>query len=194
VANPSELLVAAPGESSTGAPSAGPHSDHAIRRSVATWTAPRRAGALSSKEFCPDMGAMSLAWISTGRNDLRIELAKLTPSNEAWHRPPRDGDGAVEHPRVDDDGEVGSAVKPDRDLVGSDGDRGRHVEEVAEDPDMTSTIAMCGAAKPMANLESCHVIDLDGEPSSDAVERKTASGSWLPGNRCCNFKGTSSCP
>jgi hypothetical protein len=59
---------------------------------------------------------------------------------------------------------------------------------------MTSALAMCGTAKPVANLESCHVIDLDGEPSSDAVECKTASGSWRPGNRCYNFKGTSSCP
>jgi hypothetical protein len=78
-------------------------------------------------------------------------------------------------------------------MPGFNCDNGRSHVIVAV-PDMTSAIAMCGTAKPMASLESCHVIDLDGEAPTDAFECKTASGSWRPGNSCCNFKGTLSCP
>jgi len=72
-------------------------------------------------------------------------------------------------------------------------DNGRsHVTVVALD--MASGIAMCRMAKPMPNLESCHVIDLDGAAPTDATQCTAASGSWRPSNNCCNFEGTLSCP
>jgi hypothetical protein len=78
-------------------------------------------------------------------------------------------------------------------MPGFNCDNGRsHVVLIA--PDMTSGIAMCGIAKPMANLDSCHVIDLDGAAPTDAPQCAAAAGSWRPGNNCCNFKGTLSCP
>jgi hypothetical protein len=60
--------------------------------------------------------------------------------------------------------------------------------------DMTSGIAKCRMAKPMANLEFCNVIDVDGEAPADASQCTAASGSWRPGSHCCNFEGTLSCP
>jgi len=72
-------------------------------------------------------------------------------------------------------------------------DNGRsHVTVVALD--MTSGVAMCRVAKPMSNLESCHVIDLDGAAPTDPTQCTAASGSWRPSNNCCNFEGTLSCP
>src|ERR1700733_1426980 len=81
--------------------------------------------------------------------------------------PPRDGDGTVEHPRVDDDGEMGPAVKPDRDLVGRDGDRGRHVDEVAKDPvgmsvGVAAHLARQEAVQTARDHQERHVeVDLD---------------------------------
>lgn len=72
-------------------------------------------------------------------------------------------------------------------------DNGRsHVQITALD--MTSGIAMCSAAKPMPNLDSCHVIDLDGAAPSDESQCQAATGTWRPATSCCNFKGTLSCP
>ena len=47
--------------------------------------------------------------------------------------PPRDGNGFVDQTAGEDDGQVGSSVKAQRDLALGDGDVGRHVDEVAED-------------------------------------------------------------
>lgn len=63
-------------------------------------------------------------------------------------RATRDGDGTVEHPRVDDDRAVGSAVNPDGDLVGCDGDGSGQVE-VTEAP-----VGVCvGVATHLARQE-----------------------------------------
>jgi hypothetical protein len=59
---------------------------------------------------------------------------------------------------------------------------------------MATAITSCHAIQPSNYPEFCYVIDSDGGTSSDTAQCTTASGSWRPGNSCCNFKGTKSCP
>lgn len=78
-------------------------------------------------------------------------------------------------------------------MPGFDCNNGRsHALVVA--PDMTSGIAMCHTVQPMPTLDFCYAIDSDGAASTDASQCAAAAGSWRPGNSCCNFKGTLSCP
>jgi len=78
-------------------------------------------------------------------------------------------------------------------LPGYNCDNGRnHAFVVAAD--MTSAIAACHAAQLSGYTDFCYVIDTDSGTSTDVSECMAASASWRPGNSCCNFKGTLSCP
>ena len=59
---------------------------------------------------------------------------------------------------------------------------------------MTAAVAACPAARPAGYTDSCYVLDSTGGTAADAVGCAAAGGSWRPGNSCCNFKGTLSCP
>lgn len=60
--------------------------------------------------------------------------------------------------------------------------------------DMTAAIAACHAAQLPGYSDFCYVIDSDGATSTDVSECSAALASWRPGNNCCNFMGTLSCP
>ena len=78
-------------------------------------------------------------------------------------------------------------------LPGHNCDNGRnHAFVVAAD--MTAAIAACHAAQLPGYTDFCYVIDSDSGTSTDVSECMAASASWRPGNSCCNFKGTLSCP
>jgi hypothetical protein len=60
--------------------------------------------------------------------------------------------------------------------------------------DMTTAIAACHDAQLPGYTDFCYVADADGPAATDASSCSAASASWRPGNSCCNFNGTSSCP
>jgi hypothetical protein len=60
--------------------------------------------------------------------------------------------------------------------------------------DMTSAIAGCQAAQLPGYTDFCYVVDADGTAATDESSCSAASASWRPGNSCCNFNGTKSCP
>jgi hypothetical protein len=67
-----------------------------------------------------------------------------------------------------------------------------HVNITASD--MTEAIAKCHSVQLSGYPDFCYVIDTDGAVASDTGECTAGAGSWRPGNSCCNFKGTLSCP
>lgn len=60
--------------------------------------------------------------------------------------------------------------------------------------DMTSAISACRIAQPPNLPDFCYVLDRDGTAPTDAQQCGAAGGSWRPGNSCCNFLGSTSCP
>jgi hypothetical protein len=60
--------------------------------------------------------------------------------------------------------------------------------------DMTAALTACPASQPAGYTDFCYVIDADGGTAADTLDCTDASGSWRPGNSCCNFMGTLSCP
>ena len=60
--------------------------------------------------------------------------------------------------------------------------------------DMTAAISACHIAQPPNLPDFCYVLDRDGAAPSDASQCAAAGGSWRPGNSCCNFFGSVSCP
>jgi len=59
---------------------------------------------------------------------------------------------------------------------------------------MTAAISACHIAQPPNLPDFCYVLDRDGLAATDASQCGTAGGSWRPGNNCCNFFGSTSCP
>jgi hypothetical protein len=72
-------------------------------------------------------------------------------------------------------------------------DNGRTHADITA-PDMTTAIATCHAVQPPDRPDFCYVIDRNGAAATDESECTAASASWRPGNDCCNFFGTLSCP
>jgi hypothetical protein len=60
--------------------------------------------------------------------------------------------------------------------------------------DMTAAISACHIAQPPNLPDFCYVLDADGAAPTDASQCAAAGGSWRPGNSCCNFFGSTSCP
>jgi hypothetical protein len=60
--------------------------------------------------------------------------------------------------------------------------------------DMTTAVTACHLAQPADRPDFCYVIDAQGTAPSDASDCAATGGSWRPGNSCCNFFGTTSCP
>ncbi len=78
-------------------------------------------------------------------------------------------------------------------LPGFGCDNGRSHADVTA-PDMATAIATCHAVQPPDRPDFCYVIDASGAAATDASECTAAPASWRPGNNCCNFFGTLSCP
>lgn len=61
--------------------------------------------------------------------------------------------------------------------------------------DMTTAVTACHLAQPADHpTDFCYVMDNQGTAPTDASECAAAGGSWRPGNSCCNFLGSTSCP
>lgn len=60
--------------------------------------------------------------------------------------------------------------------------------------DMTTAVTACHLAQPQDRPDFCYVLDTQGAAPTDASDCAAAGGSWRPGNSCCNFFGTTSCP
>lgn len=60
--------------------------------------------------------------------------------------------------------------------------------------DMTTAVTACHLAQPADRPDFCYVLDSEGAAPTDASECAAVGGSWRPGNSCCNFLGTTSCP
>lgn len=60
--------------------------------------------------------------------------------------------------------------------------------------DMTAAVSACHIAQPPNLPDFCYVLDRDGTAATDASQCAAAGGSWRPGNSCCNFLGSVSCP
>lgn len=78
-------------------------------------------------------------------------------------------------------------------LPGYNCDNGR-ISSIINASGMSAAIAACPAARPSGYTDSCYVIDRTGGTTADSVSCAAAGGSWRPGNSCCNFKGSLSCP
>lgn len=78
-------------------------------------------------------------------------------------------------------------------LPGYGCDNGRR-SIVLQAPDLTSAVDACYAAQLPGYTDFCYVLDADGGTSEDVADCSEADGSWRPGNSCCNFMGTLSCP
>lgn len=59
---------------------------------------------------------------------------------------------------------------------------------------MSAAIPACRAAPIPGYTDFCYTRNPAGAAPSDATQCTAAGGSWRPGNACCNFKGTLSCP
>lgn len=59
---------------------------------------------------------------------------------------------------------------------------------------LSAAIAACPSFRPAGYTDTCYTLAQDGGISTDPSECAAAGGSWRPGNSCCNFRGTLSCP
>ena len=59
---------------------------------------------------------------------------------------------------------------------------------------MAAAVAACQTHPPDLYTDFCYVLDRTGATQSDISQCATAGGSWRPGNSCCNFRGSLSCP
>jgi hypothetical protein len=60
--------------------------------------------------------------------------------------------------------------------------------------DMTTAVTTCHLEQPQDRPDFCYVLDVEGTAPSDARDCAAVGGSLRPGNNCCNFFGTLSCP